>query len=72
MDIPGNSKASEVKDFVARELQMSPYTFKLQLGDKRQWVPHFGWIKHDKTSSKGTGNFEGFPENNSALFGLVI
>jgi len=29
VDIPENSEASEVKDFVARELHMSPYTFKL-------------------------------------------
>jgi hypothetical protein len=31
VDVPGNSKASELKDFMARELQVSPYTFKLQL-----------------------------------------
>lgn len=29
VDVPGNSKASELKDFMARELQVSPYTFKL-------------------------------------------
>eukprot|EP00435_Cladocopium_sp_Y103_P066354 s177_g28.t1 len=29
VDVPGNSKASELKDFMAREVQVSPYTFKL-------------------------------------------
>ena len=45
VDIPENSKASEVKDFVARELQMSPYTFKLLLGDKQRSLngTNFGW-----------------------------
>ena len=43
VDIPENSKASEVKDFVARELHMSPYTFKLLLGLKKTpvWVGGF-------------------------------
>ena len=31
VDVPSSSKASELKDFMARELQLSPYTFKLQL-----------------------------------------
>lgn len=31
-DISGSSSASELKDFMARELQLSPYTFKLRPG----------------------------------------
>ena len=32
VDVPLNSKASDVKVIIAQELGMSPYTFKLSLG----------------------------------------